>query len=253
MPARWAVSADGVVTIAGMTDQVSYPPDPWVLRGQLHLSVWVLPRGSGPSRAVPSGIHRLLVAGRAVVGTAWVDYQPGGVLAYRELLVATLVRDGLRPRATITGIWVDSVPSRDGGRALWAIPKELARFAFEASAGDLTADAHIDGRPIASASVRRGVRLPGRWPVRFRVVQDRDGQPQTTRVRATARVRLGRSDWRIAPDGPLAYLRGLRPRLTVTLADFRMTFGSAPVRAAAADSSMPGSSAVADSSVREPR
>ncbi len=229
-----------------MTDPVAYPPEPWVLHGQMYVSVWLLPRRGRPSRAMPSGVRRLPVAGRAVVGTAWVDYQPGGVLSYHELLVATLVRDGLRPRATITGIWVDSVTSRDGGRALWAIPKELARFAFDAAAGDLTAEATIDGRPIAWASVHRGVRLPGRWPVRFHVVQDRDGQPQTTRVRATARIHLGRSDWRIAPDGPLAYLRGLRPRVTVTLADFRMTFGSAPVRGTA-DSSVPGSSAVAGS------
>lgn len=232
-----------------MAAPVSYPPEPWVLRGQLHVSVWLLPRdssshrGSRSSHPAPSGIRRVLVAGREIVGTAWVDYQPGGVLSYRELLAATLVRDGARPRATITGIWVDNVPSRDGGRALWAIPKELASFAFDAAAGDLTAEAHIDGRPIASGSVRRGVRLPGRWPVRFRVVQDRDGQPQTTRVRMTARVHVGRSDWRIAPDGPLAYLRGLRPRVTVTLADFRMTFGSAPVRASA-DSSLSGPSAV---------
>jgi hypothetical protein len=229
-----------------MTDQVSYPPEPWALFGQMHVSVWLVPRGRRPSHPVPSGIRRLLVAGRAVVGTAWVDYQPGGVLSYRELLAATLVRDGVRPRATITGIWVDSVPSRDGGRALWSIPKELARFAFDAAPGGLAAEAHIEGRPIASALVRRGVRLPGRWPVRFRVVQDRDGQPQTTRVRATARIRLGRCDWQFGADGPLAYLRGLRPRVTVTLADFRMTFGSAPPRVAA-DSSVPGSSAVAGS------
>jgi hypothetical protein len=182
-----------------------------------------------------------------MVGTAWVDYQPGGVLTYRELLVATLVRDGVRPRTTITGIWVDSVPSRDGGRALWAIPKDLARIEFDAGAGDFGAEAHIDARPIASASVGRGVRLPGRWPVRFRVAQDRDGQPQTTRVRATARIQIGRSDWRFAPDGPLAYLRGLRPRVTVTLADFRMTFGSAPARSAPARST-PALSASAESS-----
>ena len=210
-----------------------------MLRGQLHVSVWLVPRGRRPSHPVPSGIHRLLVAGHAVVGTAWVDYQPGGVLSYRELLAATLVRDGVRPRATITGIWVDSVPSRDGGRALWSIPKELARFAFDAAPDGLTAEALIEGGPIARASVRRGVRLPGRWPVRFRIVQNHDGQPQTTRVRATARIRLGRSDWRIAADGPLAYLRGLRPRVTVTLADFRMTFGSAPVAACAAQRGLP--------------
>jgi hypothetical protein len=226
-----------------MTDQVTYPPEPWELRGQMHVSVWLAPPGAGGGmQPIPAGTHVMRIAGRAILGTAWVDYQAGGVLSYRELLVAALVRDGVRPRATITGIWVDSVPSRDGGRALWAIPKELARFAFGTAAGNFTADARIGGQPIASASVRRGVRLPGRWPVRFRVVQDRGGQPKTTRVRATARIHVGRSQWQIAADGPLAYLRGLRPRVTVTLADFRMTFGSPPDRSALA-----GSSAVAGS------
>ena len=220
-----------------MTDQVTYPPEPWELRGQMHVSVWLAPGVGGGTQPVPAGTHVLRIAGRAVLGTAWVDYQAGGVLSYSELLVAALVRDGVRPRATITEIWVDSVPSRDGGRALWAIPKELAHFAFGTAAGIFTADARIGGQPIASASVRRGVRLPGRWPVRFRVVQDRDGQPQTTRVRATARIHVGRSQWQIAADGPLAYLRGLRPGVTVTLADFRMTFGSASDRSALAGSS----------------
>ncbi len=223
-----------------MTDRVTYPPEPWELRGQMHVSVWLVPRATNTSRSMPAGTRRLFVAGREVVGTAWVDYQPGGVLTYRELLAATLIRDGGWPLSTITGIWVDSMPSRDGGRALWAIPKDLAEFTFDGS-GDVSAAAHIDGRPIASASVRRGVRLPGRWPIRFRVVQDRNGQPQTTRVRGTARIRIGRSDWRIAPDGPLAYLRGLRPRVTVTLADFRMTFGSPPARSAAVAPSVAGS------------
>jgi len=220
-----------------MTDEVTYPPEPWELRGQMHVAVWLVPRAGTGLRPVPAGTRQVRVVGREVVGTAWVDYEPGGVLTYRELLVATLVRDGVRPRTTITAIWVDNVPSRDGGRALWAIPKDLARIEFGVAAGDFGAEAHIDARPIASASVDRGVRLPGRWPVRFRVVQDRDGQPQTTRVRATARIQIGRSSWRFAPDGPLAYLRGLRPRLTVTLADFRMTFGSAPAGSAAAEPS----------------
>jgi Acetoacetate decarboxylase (ADC) len=219
-----------------MTDQVTYPPEPWQLRGQMHLSVWLALGDARGTLPVPPGTHVLRIAGRAVLGTAWVDYQAGGVLSYRELLVAALVRDGVRPRATITGIWVDSVPSRDGGRALWAIPKELARVVFGTAAGRFTADACIDGQPIASALMHRGVRLPGRWPVRFRVVQDRGGQSQTTRVQATARVHVGRSQWRIAPDGPLAYLRGLRPRVTVTLADFRVTFGSASDRSTLSES-----------------
>ena len=63
---------------------------------------------------------------------------PGSDLTYSELLVARRARstsDGagsiprlsgpLRASLEITDIWVDSPASRNGGRELWAIPKEL--------------------------------------------------------------------------------------------------------------------------------
>jgi hypothetical protein len=96
----------------------------------MHVSVWSVPVADLP--ALPPELHgavRVLRLGRrAFVGTAWVDYRPGGDLSYRELLSAVLVRAGWRPRVTITHIWVDSVASRDGGRELWGIPKDLAEL-----------------------------------------------------------------------------------------------------------------------------
>ena len=53
------------------------------------------------------------------------------MLSYRELMTTVLVRRGLRVLPTITHIWVDSETSRDGGRALWGIPKGLASFVFD--------------------------------------------------------------------------------------------------------------------------
>jgi hypothetical protein len=203
-----------------------YPPEPWALRGQLRVAVFLVPVADLP--AIPAelatAVRVVRLGRRAVVGAAWVVYEPGGVLSYHELLASVLMRDGLRPRVTITDIWVDSVASRDGGRALWGIPKDLARFDF---AGEHVS-AELDTGPLAEATVRRGVRLPGRWPVGFRVTQSLDGQPKTSRVRATARLLLGRSQWTVPADGPLRYLAGRRPLLTATAADFRMSFGDAP-------------------------
>jgi Acetoacetate decarboxylase (ADC) len=159
---------------------------------------------------------------RAVVGAAWVRYEPGGVLHYNELLAAVLTRQGARPRITITNIWVDSVESRDGGRALWGIPKDLARFEFH---GD-DARAEREQATLAAATVKRGLRLPGRWPLGFRVVQSRNGAPKTSRVRANAWLSLGRSRWSVPADGPLGYLAGRRPLLTATAGEFRMLFGA---------------------------
>ena len=91
---------------------MTYPPEPWHLHGQLWLSLFRVRRGEHPDR--PPGLY----------GAALVSYEEPSPLTYSELLVATPV--GVK--AQITDIWVDSPDSRDGGRELWAIPKELARL-----------------------------------------------------------------------------------------------------------------------------
>jgi hypothetical protein len=134
------------------------------------------------------------------------------------LLAALLTHERGRPRVTITEIWVDSVASRDGGRELWGIPKDLA----ELEVSPVTARAV----GIASANFGRGVRLPGRWPTAMRLAQALNGEVRRTPVRGRAAMRTGKATWHVDPAGPLGYLSGRRPLLTVTLADFRMRFGS---------------------------
>jgi hypothetical protein len=190
----------------------------------MHVSVWAVPVADVPELppAVAGSVRVLRLGGRALVGTAWVDYQPGGDLSYRELLCAVLTRAGWRPRVHITHIWVDSAASRDGGRALWGIPKDLADLTL--SAGSASA---VSGGPIASAALPRGRGFPLRLPAVFRVVQDLGGHPVTTPVRSTARYGPGRVTWTVAPDGPLRFLAGRRPLLSLLAADFRMRFGVA--------------------------
>ncbi|MGI5241268.1 acetoacetate decarboxylase family protein [Dactylosporangium sp. CA-139066] len=196
---------------------MAYPAEPWSLRGRMYVSVFVLPAAAVPAlpAELAGAVRVVRIGGRAVIGAAWVDYRPGGDLSYRELLAAVLVRAGLRPRVTITHIWVDSVESRDGGRALWGIPKDLATF-------ELT-DERADAAGIAGVGLRGrpGVRLP----IGFRVVQALAGAAKTTPVRATARCGPARVRWAIEPGGPLAFLAGRRPILSLVAGDFRMRFG----------------------------
>jgi hypothetical protein len=196
-----------------------YPAEPWSLRGRMYVSLFVLPAADVPElpAELAGAVRVVRLAGRAVIGAAWVDYRPGGDLSYRELLAAVLVRAGWRLRVTITHIWVDSVESRDGGRALWGIPKDLATF-------ELT-DGAAAAAGIAAADLRRrrGIRVP----IGFRVVQALGGRAKTTRVRSTARCGGARIGWRIDPDGPLAFLAGRRPLLSLVADDFRMRFGQA--------------------------
>lgn len=203
-----------------MTAGPGYPPEPWDLRGQMHAAVFLVQRHEVPVD-LPAGCRLVQVDGRVVVTTAWVDYEPGGVLSYRELMVTVLVRRGLRPMPTITQIWVDSPASRDGGRALWGIPKELARFEFDGAHWRASDD---DGR-LADGTVRPRWRLPGRWPLRFAVVQWSDGRAKVSPVRASAGLAVAGTQFRADPAGPLAFLAGRRPLLALSALDFRMSFG----------------------------
>ena len=189
-----------------------YPRAPWHLRGSLYLSVFALPARHLP--ALPAALRPLTVAGRALVGAAWVRYEPGGTLHYRELLTAVLLRD---LRVSIIDIWVDSEASRSGGRALWAIPKDLATLAINPPAATAAG--------IATAAIGPGRRLPGRWPTPMSLRQARGDKLVDTPVRGRTALRHARIAWTPAPGGRLAYLAGRRPLLSLVLDDFRLQFG----------------------------
>ncbi|MBE7187665.1 acetoacetate decarboxylase family protein [Jatrophihabitans endophyticus] len=221
-----------------MTD---HPPEPWDLRGQMHTAVFLVPVAAFPPGELdelPPGWSLTTVRGQAVVGAAWVVYEPGGVLSYRELMATVLVRRGWRLAPHIVRIWVDSEASLAGGRALWAIPKELAEFEIDRAGRSTRFAARTAAEPIAVTGVARGLRLPGRWPLAFTVVQRAVavGGRATARispVRARGGVALTRSRWIAEPFGPLGFLAGRRALLTVSLRDFVMQFGSAAASPAA--------------------
>lgn len=218
-PAGWLRGADGV----------AFPPPPWHLEATLLLGVFVVPfrRLPGAVRgALPDGVRPVRVAGRAAVGVAFVRYHPGGVIAYRELLVAVLGlgRHGT-PRCSIGQIWVDSAASRSGGRDLWAIPKELGRFGWQERA-DGVVRCELAG--VARLAARLG-RTPFPWPIRMPLVtaQHRgDRAPVLTRSRIVARPHALQGAWAIDPDGPLGYLTGRRPSVQIALTDALLTFGT---------------------------
>ncbi|MDR6119302.1 hypothetical protein QE370_002486 [Aeromicrobium sp. SORGH_AS981] len=193
---------------------VTYPPEPWDLHGQAVASVFLVPVRSLP--APPPGTRVVSVAGRAVVTAAFFRYEEPSPLVYDEVMATVLVRRGVRPRVWIPWIWVDSEASRDGGRALWAIPKDLARF-------DVEPGRRHRGDGLASVEVARTVGLPGRWPLSFRVVQRRGGRSVVTSVRGRLRAQLLRTSWTFS--GPLSLLAGRRPVVSVRASRFRLLFG----------------------------
>lgn len=209
----------------------AYPPEPWDLRGQLHASAFLVPAAHLPDDVVaglPDQWRPVRVGRFAVVGAAWVIYEPGGVLSYRELLATVLVRRGVRVAPSIVRIWVDDVASRDGGRALWGIPKELARFDVDhAGRGRRTrAAAHTGDGTIGIGTISTLLRLPSTWPISFSVVQRLAGVTKVSPVRSRASLVLSRGRWITDPFGPLGFLEARRPLVSFGLRDFRMSFGA---------------------------
>jgi hypothetical protein len=190
-----------------------YPPAPWPMHGQLWVSLFRVRRGDHPDREP------------GVYGVALVDYEQPTPLTYGELLVATPRHGG----AHITEIWVDSADSRDGGRELWAIPKDLATFTRHTTGGRVQRtswEVAVDARPTVSARFSDVSHLAPRTPFRGHTWQQREsGEEVTAPMRGTARSLPCRAQWSFHDEGPLAWLSGKRPLASVRLADFQMSFG----------------------------
>ena len=199
----------------------SFPPAPWTMTGQLWLSLF----------RVTEDVDHLRTAG--IYGAAFVSYEPGSELTYSELLVARPVRSAEHGRQVeIVDIWVDSPASRAGGRDLWAIPKDLCDFTFEAShRGPVSGtewSASFERRPIARASFTDVSRGAPRTPFRGGTWQpplEAGDAPRTAALHGSAKTLPCRGRWEFDPAGPLGWLAGRRQLASFRMAGFRMTFG----------------------------
>lgn len=199
---------------------MAFPSPPWDLRAQAWLSLF---------RAAPPGERR------ATYAVAFVAYEPGGTLDYSELLVARRA-DGPPFRgavATVRDMWVDSAASREGARALWSIPKELAAFRHEAGrlgpvgrdswqATLPTEDDAGSARAFASAEFVDASRLALRAPFRGRLWQPRDDGGTVALVRGSGRGLPCLATWTFDPAGPLGWLSGHHPLVSLRLHGVRM-------------------------------
>jgi len=168
----------------------STPGPPWVCKVEA-LLWWhrAVPAALAAAGAADDGP----LAGRRIsyvtVG-AFVRYLDSPVGPYSEVFAAPVWASGRAglPSATVPFIAVDSVPSIHGGRAHWALPKELAAFSWE-SLG--VASAQGDGWSVSGAFSGRAPRLPivGFLPC---VQPFPDGSVRTSVVRQRGLARLGR-------------------------------------------------------------
>jgi hypothetical protein len=195
----------------------TYPAEPWDLHGHAYIGAWLVPVGDVPAPHSPA-TKPITIFGRGIVGAAFFVYEQPSPLTYNEIMATVLVRDGWRVRVSITHIWVDSEASRDGGRDLWAIPKQLADF-------DVVLHASYSAQGIGSLVLRRVRRLPWMLPAGFTIAQDQHGSLLVSPVAGRMRLGTASARWSFAADGPLGFLHGRRPLLTLVAWPFRLMFG----------------------------
>jgi hypothetical protein len=207
---------------AGDATGTAYPPAPWSLRGEMFIALVRMPAGTVPDSIRPAGIRLGRPDRGMMLAVAFVNYREGGVLAYRELLVATT--SATMTAGTILKIWVDSPESVAGGRALWYIPKELAEFRYETDRG-FAGTVLVDGREAASYTFTPKFTVPGRWRMPNTVVQERGGVVRRTKSSLRARLQLGSGTLEVPEDSPVAFLRHGKVVRHVAMRDLSARFG----------------------------
>lgn len=199
------------------------------------MSVWSVPVHRCSHQLDPV-FEPVVVAGRMFVTGSFVHYEPGGILTYGELAMGIIVKQrGARRYGAVTPlIWVDSEQSLHGGRAMWNLPKELARFELDRSppGGGFSGAAWEEGGRFLGRA--RFELLPGlprraRLPVSVPDLYCIQGQVCETKNSFSTSLRLLRGAWSIPDTSPLAALglAGQKPLLSFWMRDFALTIPAA--------------------------
>lgn len=201
---------------------MTYPPAPWSMHGQLWLSLFRVRPGDHPGR--DPGVY----------AAALVSYEHPSALTYSELLVGRRVRAAGGRHVTVSDIWVDSVDAREGGRDLWAMPKDLCSLQRTTAGKRIQRTSwstNLGGIPIASAQFIDISRVTLRTPFKGSTWQQcpsAHAGPEREVVAdlsGSAKVLPCRGSWTFDEQGPLAWLAGKRPIASFRMADFKISIG----------------------------
>jgi len=205
------------------------------MRGQVYMSVWSVPVHRCSVRVDPV-FEPVIAGGRLFVTGSFVEYEPGSTLTYGELAMNLVVKQrGVRRYGAVTPlIWVDSEPSLRGGRALWNLPKEMARFELDRNppGGGFTGAAWDERERLLGRArfellpgLPRRVRLPFSLPDLY----FKQGQVCETKDSFSTSLRLLAGSWSIPEDSALAALglAGQKPLLSFWMRDFALTLPAA--------------------------
>ncbi|MDZ8260362.1 acetoacetate decarboxylase family protein [Nostoc sp. ChiQUE01b] len=109
-----------------------YPQAPWTLQGYA-IQTLHLVNIDQVRPLIPLELEIISVWPGKTLGSVYLsNYGSGSVLEYSELIVVpALVNYQRKIGAWISHIYVDNADSVAGGREIWGLPKELAKFTWE--------------------------------------------------------------------------------------------------------------------------
>jgi hypothetical protein len=181
-----------------------FPPAPWAMRG----GAWIGFFRSDAPVVLPPGFTHVGGSGFVVIGLVrYLD----GTLRYDEFFVASLARHGWRIGLYVHDMWVDDAASLWGGRRIWGLPKQLARFEWS----DHTVRIADDAGPIATLWINPHTAIAPRLPAFAPAFGEVDGRIVFFVARAWAR--LGRAAMRLDDWSP-RFGYGIRSQPLVSLA-----------------------------------
>jgi len=136
-------------------DGQAYPTPPWHTHGRAFVQPFVVDR---QALRLPPGFDAVTIAGRAIGVLGLIEYVAPSPLVYAELVwMPCLARAGGSRGYFVEKMYVDSEASLAGGREIWALPKQLARF----SIGEREASIETsDGAHLVLELRRRGPTVP---------------------------------------------------------------------------------------------
>lgn len=195
-----------------------YPPAPWRLKGEGFILLQTLSL-SRAQPLLPAGVKPVPVPpGRTIGGIYIGHYGSGSSLEYHELIVIpALVWHRGRLGGWISHIYVDDERSLLGGREIWGLPKQLARF--ETRGDELCVSA--DGRRLA---VFRLTPANKAWPLPLLAPAfgQRDGAPCWFRGSGSVRLGPATGSVEVPDESPFASL-GLGRGRSFTLQGLDLT------------------------------
>ena len=193
-----------------------YPPAPWSLKGYCVQTLHLVDTARARQFVPPDLRIVSVLPGKTLGVVCFASYGPGSVLEYDELIVApALTRHAGKSGFWISHIYVDHEASMAGGREIWGLPKEMARFTWETGSKDRVVARQRD-RVLATVSWGQQRRL---WqqPLRLPVISRLGPELLGFQGKVCGRLGISRGRLEVPPESPFASLGLGRGGLTYQL------------------------------------